>query len=215
MPDPIAAALTAAMQHRPFALAALFAAGIATSIGPCAAPRYVALAGLSAADRGKARLPLCFAAGLVGAYAAFALAGAMLLRNVVSSPWLYGAICVVLGAGGIRALWQGGSSCCTSERGAAGSGGAFLMGASLALLASPCCLPAVFGVVALAPQIGAGYAAVLLAAFAAGHISTPLACACGMVRFAPRHPGATAQRALAAVSGTLLLALSAYYGALA
>jgi cytochrome c biogenesis protein CcdA len=86
-------------------------AGVVTSVGPCAAPRYVAVAALAHATRAPWTIVAAFAAGLVAAYVALgALAsGIGTAANALGSLWsassyVYGALATALLAGGVFTL---------------------------------------------------------------------------------------------------------------
>jgi thiol:disulfide interchange protein DsbD len=86
-------------------------AGVVTSVGPCAAPRYVAVAALAQAARAPWTIVAAFAAGLVAAYVALgALAsGVGTAASALGSLWsassyVYGALATALLAGGVFTL---------------------------------------------------------------------------------------------------------------
>jgi thiol:disulfide interchange protein DsbD len=222
--DAVSAGLHAVATRSPLAYPLVFAAGAATSIGPCAAPRYVALAALV----GGARRPSCtiaaFVGGLVGAYVVLGVAAGALGVLWSASGYVYVALAVILAIAGTATLLRGGGAphACHDraraiDRGTGASiGGTFLLGASSAVVVSPCCTPIVAGIAGLTTAGGhTGTGVALLAAFACGH-ALPIVSAGAMgtraVRAARRL---AASHAPAVVAGTLMLALAAYYGALA
>ncbi len=86
-------------------------AGVVTSVGPCAAPRYVAVAALAHAARAPWTIVAAFASGLVAAYVALgALAsGVGTATSALGSLWsassyVYGALATALLAGGVFTL---------------------------------------------------------------------------------------------------------------
>jgi thiol:disulfide interchange protein DsbD len=204
----------------------VFAAGLVTSVGPCAAPRYVAVAALAHASRAPWTVVGAFAAGLVGAYVA--LGGAVgSAANALGALWsaspvVYAALAVALLAGGIatllRALPVVGAHAChpRGSRGTAGLGGVFLLGASSVLVVSPCCTPVVAGIAGLTIATGRAFDGVLLlAVFACGHV-VPVALAGSLGdRLGAAVRRLAASQAPGIISGSLMLALAAYYGVLA
>lgn len=233
MIDLIGESLRAVGSRSALAYPLVFGAGIVTSIGPCAAPRYVAVAALAHAARAPWKIVPAFAAGLVGAYvalgaAAGAVAGAPGAMGALwsASPVIYGALAVALLAGGIatllRAAPAGDAHACgrhearRGSRGTVSTGGAFLLGASSVLVVSPCCTPIVAGIAGLTIATSRMLDGVtLLAAFGCGHV-VPVALAGALGgRFAASVRRLAASQAPAIVSGSLMLALAAYYGTLA
>jgi len=145
-------------EHPLGALAALFVAGLATSLTPCIYPMIPITAGLlSGATRGERRtrrtvgLTLTYAAGLALVYAILGLVAGLsgnLFGTVSSSPWARLAIgnmlllfalalldVIPVSAPARLAAWAGGL--------AGGSyPGVFLMGATSGVVAAPCGAPA-------------------------------------------------------------------------
>jgi thioredoxin:protein disulfide reductase len=221
--DAVSAGLHAVATRSPLAYPLVFVAGAVTSVGPCAAPRYVALAALVNASRRPARVIAAFVAGLVGAYVALGVAAGALGTLWTVSRFVYAAVAVALAAAGLVTLLRGGGGCHAHDgdrphhTGARASlGGTFLLGASSAFVVSPCCTPIVAGIAGLTTASGHTTAGVaLLAAFACGH-ALPIVSAGALgtrVARALRHVAAS--QASAVVAGTLMLALAAYYGVLA
>ena len=180
-----------------------FAAGFATSMGPCAAPRYLALVALcSKAHRGARWLRAAlFATGIVVCYVLLAQAAASLGRLAHLSPWLYAAMALAFLALGVHTL-------ATVERGQGCSHGASLFAGSAAgLLISPCCTP-LLGFSGIAASHGSAAATLCIAAFAVGHV-TPLALVPLGLQLQRGGP------ASATLNGGLSIALAAYCGLLA
>jgi cytochrome c biogenesis protein CcdA len=95
-------------------------------------------------------------------------------------------------------------------------GGAMLLGASFALVVSPCCTPLVAGIVAYTSASGsAAYGSLLLVSFALGHALPIIPVAFGVNRAARLLQRHAVRQAASVVSATLMLALSAYYAVLA
>jgi cytochrome c-type biogenesis protein len=218
--DVVGFTIDLAAQRAGWATAAAFAAGIATSFGPCVAPRFVAVASLSSQAHGAARW-LRIAAFVGGLCASFVLLGTIaggvgLLARYAT--WVYAALAIATIAAGIRAIVTQPQPCAAGEStGArASNGAAFLAGAGLTAIASPCCGPVAAALAAAATAGGSPlFAATTLAAFALGHAVPVVAIACGassLARWAHAHIPAWA---VATVSGALMVALGGYYGLLA
>jgi thiol:disulfide interchange protein DsbD len=220
--DAVSAGLHAVATRSPLAYPLVFAAGGVTSIGPCAVPRYVALAALMNGSRRPWRVVAAFAAGLVGAYVVVGAAAGAVGALWSASRVVYAALAVVLAVAGIVTLLRGGAPHghqSVDARGAGAGrslGGTFLLGASSVFVVSPCCTPVVAGIAGLTTASGhTADGIALLIAFACGH-AVPIAAAGALgspVTRALRHVAAS--HAPAVVAGTLLLALAAYYGVLA
>lgn len=218
--DPVAQGLAAVSTRSVYAAPLVFLAGAVSSIGPCVAPRFIALAGLSAGKtrRQTVSLALSFVAGLTATYAAFGAVSSLLGRAAELSTYTYIAVAIALAAGGCVTLWRGQNECVHLHGHAAGGslGGALLLGASFALVVSPCCTPLVFGILAYTSVgAGAGYGSALLACFALGHALPVLATAFGtqsMTGFLQRY---AVRQAAGVVGATLMLGLAGYYAVLA
>jgi cytochrome c biogenesis protein CcdA len=218
--DPISQALAAVGSRSAYAAPVVFAAGAASSIGPCVAPRFIAVSGLAAGKaRGRAAaLVFAFIAGLTVTYAAFGAVSSLLGRAMQLSTYTYWAVALTLATGGCIALWRGEKTCSHARRHDIGesSGSAMLLGSSFALVVSPCCTPLIVGILAYTSAAGnAGYGSLLLACFALGHALpiVPVALSAnGATRILQRY---SVQQAASVVSATLMLGLSAYYAVLA
>ena len=216
MIDPVSAGLDALAHRDLMRLPAVFFAGVVTSIGPCVAPRFIALAALL--ERSRSRVPIlaAFVGGLVLVYAALGCAA-----ELVGAIGAYaGAIDALLACGlalcGIAVLVRDPHAHAGRVPDPARPSGAFVMGAGSALIVSPCCTPVVAAVAGMSAFSGSpALGALFLAAFAAGHaLPLVLLTTSGSWvthRFVHRYDGA----ASAVISGTLMLALAAYYGVLA
>ncbi len=104
MIDVLGEGLRAAATRSPLAYPLVFAAGVVTSVGPCVAPRYVAVAALANAARRPWRVVAAFVAGLVGAYVALGLAAGALGALWSTSSAVYAVLAVVLAVGGLVTL---------------------------------------------------------------------------------------------------------------
>ncbi len=223
MTDAVSAGLHAVATRSPLAYPLVFAAGMVTSIGPCAAPRYVALAALVNASRRPARIVAAFVAGLVGAYVVLGAAAGALGALWSASRFVYAALAVMLAVAGVTTLLRGGSASHVHDiahahqtGGRASLGGTFLLGASSALVVSPCCTPIVAGIAGLTTASGhTGVGVALLATFACGHALPIVSVSALGTRVAQTLRQVAASHASPVVAGTLMLALAAYYGVLA
>lgn len=198
------------------AVAAAFAAGLTTSVGPCMAPRYLALTAIIARTTGLARWMHVglFVAGLLACYVLLATTASLIGAVTAFSRAVYATLAVGFLALGLHALVV--RTTCDHTHEQPSSGASLLSGGALGLVLSPCCTP----VVALMASVGitsGSFAASLVnaAAFAAGHVA-PLATiglgAGAAERFAPIR---VLSGAATTISGGLSIALAAYYGLLA
>ncbi len=232
MTDVLGEGLRAASLRSPLAYPLVFAAGLLTSAGPCVAPRYVAVAALANAARRPWRVVATFVAGLVGAYAMLGLAAGALGALWSTSTLLYTVLALALAAGGALTLLRDGThehaatpasvpapvpaATATARERSVSLGGALLLGATSAFVVSPCCAPVVAGIAGLTTLGGrTGEGVALLVAFALGHALPLLAAGALGSRVAALLARLSASAAPAVVSGTLMLALAAYYGVLA
>jgi cytochrome c-type biogenesis protein len=216
--DPIGAATTAAAQQSAWTPALAFAAGIATSAGPCVAPRFVAVAAL-AGSPGAAKWKSigAFAAGTCASYVTLGIASGMLGKIAAVSSNLYALLAVALLAFGLRTLFVEPSThrCDDAPPAKHSLGSAFLFGASSALVASPCCTPVIVVLGSLAASRASElFGALSIVSYGLGH-AVPLAAAgLGWGWIGLRANGAW-RGASQTVGGALMLALAGYYGVLA
>ncbi|HEY0615159.1 MAG TPA: hypothetical protein VGC96_10980, partial [Candidatus Elarobacter sp.] len=89
MTDLLDGALRAVATRSHAAYPLVFAAGLVTSIGPCAAPRYVAVAALVNAARRPWHIAVPFALGLIGAYVVTGFGAGMLAALQLRSSIVY------------------------------------------------------------------------------------------------------------------------------
>jgi cytochrome c biogenesis protein CcdA len=220
--DVLGEALRATASRSAFAYPLVFAAGVLTSAGPCVAPRYVALAALANASTRPWRVVGAFIAGLAGTYVVLGLAVTSLGTLWATSRMTYAALAAAMVVSGVVVLFREPHAVCAARCGdeaasaRAGLGGTFLLGGSSALVVSPCCTPVLAGIAGLTASSGRVADGVLLsAAFACGH-AVPLAAAGSLgTRFSSLLSRLGGSHAVATVSGSLMLALGVYYGALA
>ncbi len=218
MIDPLGSMLAGITGGRANGLPFAILAGLATSVGPCVAPRYLALATLVGHRRPFVPV-LAFVGGIVVAYVALGSTAAIVGAVIANVAAIDVVLAVALIAGGLATIIAEPHACAhaieaTPARSRAS--GAFALGAGSALVISPCCTPLLAAFAGLGafdrdPLLAGAY----LAAFALGH-AAPLALA-GVLggAFAHRIRRLTATAAPAVVSGTLMIALGAYYGVLA
>jgi cytochrome c biogenesis protein CcdA len=213
--DPVSAAISATAARSLWAPALAFVAGVVTSIGPCVAPRFVAVAALTTAGgTGRWRIVAALVAGLCVSYVAVGMAGGILARVSAISTYVYACASAACLAFGVRELLRSPSAPCARHCAAPSSSApAFLLGASFALVTSPCCTPAivVLGTLA-ATQASVAFGALTIAAYALGHALPLAAAGFGWQRGAAWLPN---QGSLQTVGGALMIALAGYYGVLA
>jgi len=198
-------------------VATAFTAGLATSVGPCVAPRYLALAALAAGTTGRARwLRIgCFVCGLLVCYALLAATASFIAQVIARSHVVYLMLAVGFFGFGIHALVVR-RACLHASPIRPSNAGALLGGSALGLVLSPCCSP----VIAILASVGASsgsFAASLTGAlaFAAGHVAPIVTIGCGFGLVERLAPIRALRNAGGTVSGGLALALAAYYGLLA
>lgn len=217
--DPISQGLAAAGSQSLRAFPLVFAAGALTSVGPCVAPRFIAVAGLTAnrSSREGTRVLAYFTIGLVTVYAAFGASASMLPRAAALSTLVYALVAACLAWAGARQLWRPSPACMHSDESqrAYGAGAPFFLGASFGLVLSPCCTPVVAGILTYSAAAGNPlYGSALLACFALGH-ALPIfgagAGSHGLSTLLLRHD---VRQAACLMSATLMLSLSAYYAVL-
>ena len=197
--------------------AGAFAAGLGSSLGPCAASRYVALAALvsSTSGRGRWLQVASFIAGLLLCYALLAVTASLVGALIALSRFVYLGLALCFGILGLRTLTN--AQTCVQRRSADTSpGSAFITGGALGLVISPCCAP-VIGIMATVAAASGSFRTGLLAGFAfmLGHIS-PLATVGIGLKIGERfRVGHAVEAAMSTVGGGLLLSLAFYYGILA
>lgn len=198
-------------------IATAFLAGLATSIGPCVAPRYLALAALVANMSGRRRWlrVACFMAGLLLCYAMVAVTMSSVGAIVTLSRFFYLALAVCFLAHGLQALIVP-QSCKRARSGSAPSGSALIAGGALGLVFSPCCTPVVGLMATVAAASGSLFMAlVAVFAFGLGHVAPLATVGAGLEvgeRFAFRREF---HGAMDTIGGGLSLAVACYYGILA
>ncbi len=216
MIDPIGSAIAAAALQSPWAPAPAFAAGVATSVGPCVAPRFVAVAAL-ASSPGVARWKTvsAFAAGLCASYVALGVAAGFAARVAGISAHVDALLSLGLLAFGLKTLWSE-PQCLHAEPKPRSLGGACLLGMSFALVTSPCCTPVIVVLGSLAANgPSPAFGALLIGSYAAGHALPLVAAGFGWQWIGTRLGVRRLQPAMQTIGGALMLALAGYYGVLA
>lgn len=190
-----------------------FAAGAMTAVGPCAAPRFVAIVGLTSGRTRTAALRRlgAFAVGTCAGYAAIASTLSLLRVLGAWSAIAYAVLAACFGAAAIAHAFKETPHSCRRDVPASGSA-AFLTGASLTLVASPCCAPVL---VLLASVASFTLSVPMLigsaAAFALGHVAPLLIVGSSASGIARRFQAPGWSGALATVNTGLFLGLCAYY----
>ncbi len=225
MIDPVAASMLALTSRSPAAFGLVFAGGLLSSVGPCIAPRYVAIAAIAGRDRRPIVPTAAFVGGLIAAFLALGFAGGLLGTLGSASSTIDVMLAIALLAAGCHALVRAephshAADCCRPVDPKSGErqsiGAVFLLGAASALVVSPCCTPMIATVVATSTAAGEPLVgAALVASFGVGH-ALPLfftgQIGAVVARCAPR---AMREQGPAIVSAVLMLALGIYYAVLA
>jgi cytochrome c biogenesis protein CcdA len=219
MIDPVAVSVDAIVRGDATRLPIVALAGLLTSLGPCVAPRYVAVAALLGETRRTLTIAT-FVTGMLCAYAALGFGAGVLGGLADHAAVLYLILAMTLSIGGLATLLRNphcdhphiGERTATRPRRLSG---VFCLGAASALVVSPCCTPIVAAVLGMTALDGNPVSRVaLLGAFALGH-AAPLFVAGSLGSFLARTSRTwNATPAPAVISGTLMLALGAYYGLL-
>ena len=218
MTDPVMLSIDAIARGDAGCLPLVVLAGAVTSLGPCVAPRYVALAALLS-ERRRVLTIAAFIAGMVTIYTALGFGIGLLVQLTGHASVLYVVLAVALAAGGVITLCDG-AAChhrhdepCAS-RSPRRLSAVFSLGAASALVVSPCCTPILAAVAGMSVDANPVTRAELLAAFALGHAAPLLAVGTLGSLSARIFRAWNAGPAPAVVSGALMLALGAYYGLL-
>lgn len=218
--DPVAQAMNAVSSGSVYAFPFVFAAGALSSVGPCTAPRFMAVAGLASHRHGRSGATLvgAFVGGVVVMYASFGAFASLLGRAVQFSTWVYSTLALALMVAGAVSLWKSENACSHEHTRSQSSdaGATFFLGATSALVISPCCTPLVFGILRYTSAAGDPvYGSALLASFALGHALPILTVGASAGAFSALLTRYAVRRAAAVLSAALMLALGAYYAVLA
>jgi cytochrome c biogenesis protein CcdA len=219
MIDPIAVSIEAIVRGDATRLPIVAFAGVVTSLGPCVAPRYIALASLLGGKR-RTRTIAAFVAGMMAAYTALGFGAGLLGQLAQHASALYLVLAAALACGGITTLLRGpGCEGAHGEQREIGpprrSSAVFSLGAASAFVVSPCCTPVLAAVLGMtAFDANPLSRAALLGAFALGHAAPLFAVGSLGSLCARTFRTWNASPAPAIVSGALMLALGLYYGLL-
>jgi cytochrome c-type biogenesis protein len=175
----------------------------------------MALAACVTGNRNVTRTVTSFIGGLVLAYLLFGVTISLIANLQLLASSIYVLVAVALVAGGAYTLWHargadmcdhpGKPSVLTWWRTA-------LFGASFAFVVSPCCTPFVIAILLYTAKIGSpSYGMLLLAIFALGHSAPLVAYGIAGGRVNQLLSRFRLDQAAAIASGTLMLALGAYY----
>jgi cytochrome c-type biogenesis protein len=200
-----------------FAVGAAFAAGLATSVGPCVAPRYLALSAIAARTTGRARWIRTgsFIAGLLLCYALLAATASLIAQLTAFSRIVYVLLASGFAVFGLAALIVRRSCTHSGHRRATGTG-ALVSGSALGLVLSPCCSPVIAMLATVGLSSGSLEASLWgVLAFAAGHVAPLATIGFGFNIIERLVPVRAFSGAGATISGALAFALAAYYGLLA
>ena len=221
MIDPLAVSVEAIVRGDATRLPLVAFAGVVTSLGPCVAPRYIAIAALLGAKRRTLTIAT-FVAGMLTAYTALAFGAGLLGQIAGNASALYVVLAAALATGGIVTLLRDSGCDDDHHREARGASpqsrrlsAVFSLGAASAFVVSPCCTPVVAAVIGMTATDASPLSrAALLVAFALGH-AAPLFLVGTLGALCTRTFRTwNASPAPAVISGSLMLALGAYYGAL-
>lgn len=221
--------LTSVPLQRPIvAVAALFGAGVLTSLTPCVYPMIPITAGVVAGGAGESRsrlrvtaLTLTYVSGLALLYAfAGLLAGltGTLFGTVASSPWARFATATLLLAFGLAMfdlIPLAAPRRITAWAGRIGGGsypGVFLLGATSGLVAAPCGAPAFFAVLTWVATTGSavlGFVYLLVFSLGMTALLVVVGLFSGSVTLLPRSGRwlGWAKR----LAGILILGMAGYY----
>ena len=190
------------------ALVSVFVTGVASSFGPCVAPRYLVLA----AYAGQRKRTLAFVGGCLAGYLIYAFAGVVIALLRLGTHVAYGLLAIALIVSGARILTK--TTVCEAWYRSAGSWGtAFLAGVASSAIFSPCCTPIALALGLAAPEHGGAMAASLLLSFGLGH-SLPLIVA-ALASFSKMRRFSVSRDITTTVSGSLLLSVGGLYAILA
>ncbi len=196
------------------ALVLAFTAGLASSIGPCIAPRYLILAAYLAEQKERSRA-VVFVAGCLGGYLVYAFGGVLIALFRIGTHVIYTLLALALIVCGGRTLAAIQDHACKTQRPSAVSvGPVFLAGFVSSMMFSPCCTPIAIALGLQAAQDGGTMAALLLLAFGLGHtLPLALGALAASSKMFSRH--GLPHDACATVSGSLLLMVGGLYAILA
>lgn len=196
---------------------AAFSTGLVTSVGPCAAPRYLTLTALVAnADVRTRRLRAAwFLGGLACCYVGLAAVASWAVALQSFSHEVYIGLATTFAVFGLARLVVR-KKCSHMASSIPSKGSLWLLGAGLGLVFSPCCSP----VLVLAASLSAAstsfqpaFGSIL--AFICGHLAPLMLAAFGMSIRARVLLFEGVEPALGTIGAGLMIALACYYGLLA
>jgi len=216
--DVVSAVFDAAGRGSPIASVLAFGAGVISSIGPCAAPRYVAIVGIVGRSNPLRRCwaVLAFATGVAVGSVAIVFSSALIARMLMWSSVLYAVLgAAFLAFGAFSLIVQRGEACAHPGPRAVSTGGVFFLGSACALVPSSCCTPLLAGLGTLASTLAPLPLVAVAIGFTLGHLSALLAAvlACTPLERLLARPNV--HQAVRTVSSGLLVALGCYYAVLA
>lgn len=197
---------------------AAYLAGAATSVGPCVAPRFIALAGIVAGSSRAEQLrrTVAFVAGVCASYLCLAASTSLLRFLGQNSTLIYAGIAIVLLVAGVRGLADGAGCGQNAPIVPRQGGSAFLLGLGGALAISPCCAPAIAVFSAAGAAFEDPLADILtVCAYALGHCSPLFAIGVVGNRMQRLVQRIDCGEAVSVVASALTIALSGYYAVLA
>jgi cytochrome c-type biogenesis protein len=218
--SPQASAVALVAHGSPWAWIAVFAAGVVSSLGPCASPRIVALAALVVRSGRPLVVGTAFISSLVGTYAGIGFAGGALGDLVRSASWIYATVALAGIVGGLVTLVGGLSDHCgvhaTHDLDVTNAiSAAVLSGVGFALMISPCCTPILGVVLAYTSARGeAARGAGLLAVYGLGHAAPLLPVVLGGGGAAGRIASSVWSDAVRVAAGSCMIGLGGYYALL-
>jgi cytochrome c biogenesis protein CcdA len=214
--DVVSVTLDAVARHDLARLPLAALCGIGTSVGPCMAPRYIALAALLESAAKPHRTLAAFLLGLLGAYATLGFGVGLLGYVWAYAALTYGILALLLGGFGLWTLLRPAVGCVHPRPDGARLAPPFVLGALSASIVSPCCTPVVAAIAGFAAFDRAPFVcAAFLASFALGHVAPLLVTSNVGASVRARVARWDASYAPATVAGALMLALAGYYGLLA
>jgi len=204
------------MRAQPVGVGLAMIAGAATSVGPCAAPRYVAVVSLRGSEGGIGRWVRtgAYIAGVTAGSIAIVLSSSLLANLVRVSSFVYLTLALGFLAAGLWSVFRREEPRhCVHH--VPTTGVSLSLGIASAFVVSPCCTPVLVALGAIAGNTGnAGYVLMVAAAFVAGHTGALVAIARSFDFLRDRF-GAQMGDAMNTVAAGLLIALSLYYAVLA
>lgn len=217
---PLASAVELVAHGSPLAWIAVFAAGVVSSLGPCASPRIVALSALIVRSRRPLLVGNAFVSSLVATYAGIGFAGGALGDLVRATSWIYALVALGGVVGGVVTLVGG-----LGDHGGVHEAvdldltnavsAAVLGGMGFGLMVSPCCTPILAVVLGYTSARGdAARGAGLLAVYGLGHAAPLLPVIMGGGLATARIASSAWSDAVRVAAGSCMIGLGGYYALL-